>query len=353
MTPLGLMHQMWAVPGITDREAVDTAVAEFRAAETLGFDSVWIGEHHTVQRGSAYYGRIPATEIFLAHIAAQTSRIAVGTGVKILSTASALRAAEEISLLHLLTGGRAEFGLGLGVTRPGDPVSREEKAARYRATLADILRLLSGDRTTGLPELSPKPILGLRERLWVAARDAETVEFAAEQGLNFIVGQAEIAVRQAEHVARYRAAGGSGQVRGVRIAHVAETAADAAAQSEAAVEIYFGQMAGKSYHKEAVDLGLLPPQALSAAERRSQVSFHAGTPEQVAADLNDYAAQVGIDRLDVMAQLPGLATDAVQRSLRLLQGAVRPRLDPSAWARYARPPTVTSQGATSQEDAAF
>ena len=326
VVPLGLMHQMWACHDATDRAVVDTAVAEIRLAEALGFDSVWIGEHHTVQRGGPYYGRIPAPEIFLAHVAARTTRITVGTGVKVLSSVSALRAAEEMSLLDLLTGGRAEFGLGMGTTRPGDPVPRAEKAARYRATLADILRLLAGDRSTGLPELSPVPARDLRDRLFVAARDAPSLAFAAQNGLNLVIGQAEIAVRQAAHVARYRAEGGTGRVRGVRIAHVAASHAEAVAESEAAAALYFGQMAGKSYHKEAVDLGLLPPHAGTAAERRRQVSFHAGTPDEVAAALNEYAATTGIDRLDVMPQLPGLATDAVRRSLRLLQEEVRPLL---------------------------
>jgi alkanesulfonate monooxygenase SsuD/methylene tetrahydromethanopterin reductase-like flavin-dependent oxidoreductase (luciferase family) len=242
-----------------------------------------------------------------------------------LPTTSPLRAAEEMSMLDLLADGRTEFGLGLGAGVPGAK-PRHEKAAEYRALLADILRLLQGDRSTGLPELCPAADPGLIDRLWVAARDAETIAFAAGRNLNFVVGQAEIGPRQATLTRQYRQAGGGGRVRGERVVFAAETAAEAARDSEAAVRLYFGQMAGKSYHKEAVDAGDLPPTADTLAEMRRQVSFIAGTPAQVAAELNDYAQRLGLDQLDVMVQVPALPTDAIRRSLALIQNEVRPLL---------------------------
>ncbi len=324
MQELGLFNQMWAAPGMSDREAVDNALAEISLADELGFTSVWIGEHHTI-RDAAYYGRIPAPEVFLAFVAARTRRIRVGTGVKVLPTTTAQRAAEEMSLLDLLAQGRTEFGVGLGAAVPGSK-PRAEKSADFRSLLTDILRLLRRDTSTGLPRLSPEPAPDLADRLWVACRDDETIRFAAANGLNFVVGQAEIGPRQARLTQAYRDAGGTGLVRGARIAFVAETQAEADRLSEDAVRLYFNQMAGKSYHKEATDAGELPPTADTLEEMRRQVSFIAGTPERVAEALNTYAEQLGLDRLDVMPASPGLATDAVRRSLTLLQTEVRPRL---------------------------
>ena len=103
---LGLLNQMWAEATLSDREVLRTALDEIRFADQTGYDSVWIGEHHLVRPTMRFYGRVPATEMFLSHIAATTSRITVGTGVKLLTMTSALRAAEDISLLHLLTDGR-------------------------------------------------------------------------------------------------------------------------------------------------------------------------------------------------------------------------------------------------------
>jgi alkanesulfonate monooxygenase SsuD/methylene tetrahydromethanopterin reductase-like flavin-dependent oxidoreductase (luciferase family) len=325
LPPLGIFNQMWAAPGRSDSETIRDAIEEITLADELGFTSVWIGEHHTLRRDAAFYGRVPAPEVFLAYIAAKTKRIIVGTGIKVLPSTSAQRAAEEMSLLDTLVEGRAEFGIGLGANIPGAK-PRVEKAADFRALLGDILRFLARDTSTGLPEIAPRPDDSLTRRLFVAARDEITVAFAAEHGLNFVVGQAELATQQTKHTRNYRAAGGTGLVRGARVAFVAETHAEAERESEAAARLYFAQMAGRNYHKEAVDSGELPPTADTLAEMRRQVAFIVGTPDDVADQLNEYAEQLGLDRLDVMAQVPALPTAAVRRSLALLQAEVRPRL---------------------------
>ena len=320
--PVGIFNQMWAEAGVSDRDTITTAIDTIRHAEAQGFASVWIGEHHVLPGApGTFHGRVPAAEVFLAYVAGLTSRIAVGTGVKILSTNSGRRSAEEMAMLSLLAPGRVEFGLGQGLTLPGAAETREEKATRYRALLAEIIATLRGD----LPfSLAPCPeVVG---KIWVAARDAPTLAFAAEHGLNLVIGQAEIGLRQADYVRRYRAAGGHGEVRGARLAFVAETTAEAEAACAAATEIYFNNFAYKNYHAQAVADGLLPPTAPTPAERRRQLDFFAGTPDFVAAALNDHIETTGIDRLDIMPQLPGMTPDAVQRALSLFAAEVRPRL---------------------------
>ena len=320
--PVGIFNQMWAEVGLSDRETITTAIQTIRHAEALGFASVWIGEHHVLPGlPGTFHGRVPAAEVFLAHVAGLTSRIAVGTGVKILSTNSGRRSAEEMAMLSLLVPGRVEFGLGQGLTLPGATESRAEKATRYRALLAEILAIFRGDRPFSL---APCPeVIG---KIWVASRDTPTLAFAAEHGLNLVIGQAEIGLRQAEYVRHYRAAGGRGEVRGARIAFVAETMAEAEADCAEATEIYFSAIGYKNYHAQAVADGLLPPTAPTPAERRRQLDFFAGTPDVVASALNDHIALTGIDRLDIMPQLPGMAPEAVHRSLALFAAEVRPRL---------------------------
>jgi alkanesulfonate monooxygenase SsuD/methylene tetrahydromethanopterin reductase-like flavin-dependent oxidoreductase (luciferase family) len=325
-TALGIMNQMWAAPSTTDADAIRTAIEETLCAEELGFDSVWIGEHHHVKPGARYYGRIPASEMFLAHLAALTSRIRLGTGVRILATTPAQRTAEEMSLLDLLSGGRAEFGVGLGSTpdpKPGDP-TREEKAAKFRTLLDEIGALLNG--TAAGPPIAPTPAPDLAARIWAAARDLPTLRHLADTGVNLVVGQAELPAAQAEIVRNYRMAGGTGLVRGVRLVFVGETHAEAIRDTDAAFELYHGQMAGRSYHKEAMDKGLMAAAPTTPAEARLGVNFIVGTPAEVAAGLNAYVAQTGVGRLDLMVQIPGLATEAVRRSMTLIQREVRPLL---------------------------
>lgn len=121
LPPLGLMDQGWAEPGMTDAESYAASLETIKLADRVGIDTAWIGEHHYVQTENPFYGRIPASEMFLAHAAAQTSRIMLGTGVKVLSTTTALRAAEEMAVLDVLSGGRANSASVL--VRPAIPTS--------------------------------------------------------------------------------------------------------------------------------------------------------------------------------------------------------------------------------------
>lgn len=320
MIPLGLFNQMWGATALRDRAVLETAISEMAVAESLGFASVWIGEHHLPPSSGAFHGRVPAAEVFLAHLAARLQHITLGTGVKLFAT-DARRAAEEMMTLALLAPGRVEFGIGQGPTLPGSTESREEKSRRFRRQLTELLSFLTGEATLSL---SPQP--DLARKLWVAARDEESIALAAKRGLNFVVGQAEIGLRQAAFLRRYRAAGGQGEARGVRLVFLAETQAEAAAQCAEATELYFSALGNKGYHAQAVADGLLPETAATPEERRRQVDFIIGRPDQVAERLNAHIDLLGLDRLDLMPQLPGLSTEAVQRSLHLIATELKPRL---------------------------
>ncbi|MCX5478214.1 LLM class flavin-dependent oxidoreductase [Kaistia geumhonensis] len=320
--PMGIMNQMWAANDVSDRDAIRTAIDEIDHADRLGFDSVWIGEHHHVRPDNPFYGRIPASEIFLAHIAARTKRIRVGTGVRVLSTTSAQRAAEEMSLLHLLTDGRVEFGVGLGANQLVEE-DRATKAARFRALLDELLGILAGEIG---PAISPNPDPSIRSTIFAAARDEGTIDHLAANGINLVVGQAEMPHVQAPYISRYRASGGKGRTRGVRLVFVAPTRAEALERSAAAAQSYFRLMLGKGYHKQAVESGAAPAAPQTDAEKRRLASFIVGSPEEVVAELDAYVETTGVDQLDVMVQIPGLATEDVRRSMALVQQEVRPFL---------------------------
>src|ERR1700734_4167056 len=81
-------------------------------AEEAGFDSAWIAQHHF----DADEGGLPAPLVFLAQVAARTSRIRLGTGIVTLPLENPVRVAEDASVLDLLSGGRLELGVGSGGT---------------------------------------------------------------------------------------------------------------------------------------------------------------------------------------------------------------------------------------------
>ena len=78
-------------------------------AEELGFDSIWIAEHH-----SSRYGIFPSLMPILAHIAAQTKNIRLGAGVSVLPFHNPIRLAEETAMVDLLSNGRLNLGVGRG-----------------------------------------------------------------------------------------------------------------------------------------------------------------------------------------------------------------------------------------------
>ena len=105
------------------REIVDLV----RLAETLGFDSAWVSEHHG--SGDGYMSSLLPT---LAAFAAATDRIKLGTGVLLTPFHHPLRLAEDAATVDLISGGRLILGLGLGW--------REEEFRMFGMPLASRVR---------------------------------------------------------------------------------------------------------------------------------------------------------------------------------------------------------------------
>ena len=74
------------------------ATEQIQHAERLGFDSAWIAQHHFHEAE----GGLPAPLVFLAHVAAHTRTIRLGTAIITLPMENALRVAEDAAVLDLL-----------------------------------------------------------------------------------------------------------------------------------------------------------------------------------------------------------------------------------------------------------
>ena len=142
------------------------AAEQILRAERVGFDSAWIAQHHF----DADEGGLPSPLVFLAGIAALTSRIRLGTGVVTLGLESPLRVAEDTAVLDLIAGRRLEIGLGSGGSAAAYAafgLESEARGAIFAEKMALLLRAWCGEALPGGARLYPTAP-SLPERLWQA-----------------------------------------------------------------------------------------------------------------------------------------------------------------------------------------
>jgi alkanesulfonate monooxygenase SsuD/methylene tetrahydromethanopterin reductase-like flavin-dependent oxidoreductase (luciferase family) len=112
-------------------------VEQVRLIRSLGFDSIWGGEHH-VTPGFHYFPLLP----MLQRLAPEADGLGVGTNLVLLPLHNPVELAEVGAFLDVITGGRFIFGVGLGY-RPEEfavfGVSMKERVSR-RERRRDIVR---------------------------------------------------------------------------------------------------------------------------------------------------------------------------------------------------------------------
>ncbi len=82
-----------------------------RTADDLGYDTMWLTEHHFQFEG---YEVLPNLIMFGQHLAMQTKNLRLGQMFNVVPQWHPLRLAEDFALADIITGGRMEFGVGRG-----------------------------------------------------------------------------------------------------------------------------------------------------------------------------------------------------------------------------------------------
>lgn len=135
-------------------------------AEKHGFDSAWVAQHHFHEAE----GGLPSPLVFLAQVAARTSRIRLGTGIITLPLEHPVRVAEDTVVLDLLSGGRLEVGVGTGGTPSSFTAFGLDSANRsdiYDRSLALVRNAWAGNPLEGGDTLYPSAP-HLNDRVWQA-----------------------------------------------------------------------------------------------------------------------------------------------------------------------------------------
>jgi probable F420-dependent oxidoreductase len=147
MTDFGLAIRNFVGPG--EVPDVPGVYAYARRAEELGFESLWAWDH--VLLGVEPSFPIVDSITMLAAVAAQTSRIKLGTGVLVLPLRNPVVAAKQLGSLDLISGGRLVLGVAAGwYAREFDAVGVpfKQRGRQFERNLDILLRLWTEDRVT-------------------------------------------------------------------------------------------------------------------------------------------------------------------------------------------------------------
>ncbi len=323
--PLSILDLAHVAEGSTPSETFASSVMLAQHAETWGYRRIWYAEHHNM--GSIASS---ATSVLIAHIAAHTSSIRLGSGGVMLPNHAPLTIAEQFGTLESLHPGRIDLGLGRA---PGSDQITARALRRDPVAVdsfpQDVLELqgyLSGD--TRMPGVQATPGRGTNVPLYILGSSLFGARLAAALGLPFAFAShfSPQALLDAAALYRREFAPSAQSDRPHFIAGVNVIAADSANDARREfheamlrrVTLLLGR--GQSFSREEAEAILASPggQQMADMARYSAV----GTPDVVRDYLERFTASIGADELIVATQAG--TTGAWLHSFELLAGAMLP-----------------------------
>src|SRR6201996_7392170 len=130
------------------------AAEQIAHAERCGYDTAWVAQHHFHE----FEGGLPSPFVFLAHVAARTSKIRLGTGIITLPLELPVRVAEDAIVLDLIANNRLELGVGNGgnpTAFAGFELDGNQRNEIFQHNLARLREALAGEKIPGGDTLYP------------------------------------------------------------------------------------------------------------------------------------------------------------------------------------------------------
>ncbi len=187
MTPqLSVLDLSPVSSGSTPADALHASIDLARHVEQLGYVRHWVAEHHNMP-GIA--SSSPA--VLIAHLAAATSTIRVGSGGVMLPNHSPLAVAEQFGMLEALHPGRIDLGLGRapGTDRLTAAALRRgrESDENFPEQLAELLGYFDGSYREQHPfgTIHATPARGYRPDIWLLGSSDFSAHLAGQLGLPF------------------------------------------------------------------------------------------------------------------------------------------------------------------------
>jgi alkanesulfonate monooxygenase SsuD/methylene tetrahydromethanopterin reductase-like flavin-dependent oxidoreductase (luciferase family) len=331
-----------------DGVVIDETLREARLTDELGFDVIWLAEHH-FDGICAYVDPVS----FAAALAVATRRAKIGFAVAQMSLHHPIRMAEQLALIDHISKGRLIVGLGRGTAYniydyQGYGLDHHEAQARFEEAEEIMFAAWRGEEfehhgrfwDLKLPMLRPRPYTQPHPYVIRSASSEEGMLHIARQGRPFMMNV------QSNEVTRHRmdiyrrtlreqgmdeaaVANTVDQCWVWRNVFVAETDAEAeriAVPAFEAMHTFRAAMRQRVYKEQGVSIVPMPtPGTAPAARTMIEHSLVYGSPATVAEALAKVDA-IGVGGVIMQFRLGPMAYDDVAQSLTLFKEKVAPEL---------------------------
>ena len=186
--PLSVLDLAIVTEGGTSADALAATTALAQRADELGYARFWVAEHHNMPSVAS-----TSPPVLMAHLAASTARIRVGSGGIMLPNHAPLVVAEQIAALEALHPGRIDLGLGrapgtdlhtaAALRRSPDALGAED----FPRDLLDLMGLLGDPRGEGglWLRFSATPVAATSPQILLLGSSGYSAQLAGMLGLPF------------------------------------------------------------------------------------------------------------------------------------------------------------------------
>ncbi|WP_169982339.1 LLM class flavin-dependent oxidoreductase [Microbispora sp. H10836] len=316
--PLSILELATVGEGSTPGEALRDATGLARRAEEWGYHRIWVAEHHGMPGVAS-----SSPAVLIAHLAAATRSIRIGSGGVMLPNHAPLVIAEQFGTLHALHPGRIDLGLGRA---PGTDMatanalrrSAEVDPDEFPQQVAELTGFLDGAFPPGHPyeKIRAVPRGDDRPPIWLLGSSGFSARLAGLLGLPFAFAHHFSAANTEPALDLYRSSFRPSAVldRPYALIGVAAVAADT--EEEALRQTMPGALSwlrlrhgrpGRTPTPEEAEAYPYTPMEREFVRERLSTVVH-GDPQTVRAGLEELRKRTGADELMITTQVHGGAT---------------------------------------------
>ncbi|MFE7040494.1 LLM class flavin-dependent oxidoreductase [Streptomyces atratus] len=340
--PLSVLDLVTVGQGRTATQALRTSVDIAQLAERRGFHRYWVAEHHSMPGVAS-----SSPAVILAHLAAHTERIRLGSGGVMLPNHAPLVIAEQFGTLEAMAPGRIDLGLGRAPGTDGATAAALRRTDRlgegaddFPQQLAELTRFLDDDFPDGHPyariHAVPGPVQATAEGgaqsparppIWLLGSSGFSARLAGVLGLPFAFAHHFSAQNTVPALDLYRESFRPSAVLDAPYALIGVSALAADDEHEARRQVLSGALSMVRLRTGRPGLVPTPEEAeayaFSPMEREFVdswlVNIVHGTADEVRTGLDDLAKRTGADELMITANAHG--GEARLRSYELIADA--------------------------------